>query len=165
MKDKYLTLGIYGQGVLGNVQKSKHSHPLKAYWLPNINDQAVALELNRAADYLFTPELTGCTFAYETGLKPTVMHIGGDIEDRDVPNHLGQLRNAHHFGPGDQDAIKNQVLLDKGINASTVDVVYASNVIGVRNNMLWKFYVQTRCIIANESTLEVTTVFKVTELP
>lgn len=51
------------------------SHQFTAFYLPWQPDQHFVIDLDNRADYLFTPGLTGCTFAAIGGAQPKVGHF------------------------------------------------------------------------------------------
>ena len=84
---------------------SRHSHQFMAFYLPWQPDDHFVIDLDNQADHLFTPGLTGCTFAAIGGAAPKVGHFNYLRPGTDT---VSRSRTRAHvtaeFGAGRPDA-------------------------------------------------------------
>lgn len=112
---------------------SRHTHLIRAYWLPWASRATAELVIGGAANYFFTSQLSGCQMRFVSapgGVR--MLHIAGD-----------------RGGPGWRDE-QAQELLGNRYNrsqrwSSTQEYPHAEtvNFIGVRGFFGWRFYSQT----------------------
>lgn len=54
---------------------TKHTHAIRAFYLPWDNGRSWTVSLDNRADFMFTPTLDGCSVVAESGVNPRVSHI------------------------------------------------------------------------------------------
>jgi hypothetical protein len=124
--------------VLG-ASKSVFSHKFRAFFLPWQPDKHFVLDLDDSASYLFTPGLTGCTFAAIGGAAPQVGHFNYLRPGTDkVSKTRTRQAVTNVFGAGRPDAY-----LKKSMYATPTGVAqrYAF-IVGWRRGAGWRFVAQ-----------------------
>jgi hypothetical protein len=127
---------------------SKHSHPIRAYYLPYQPDQAFHHRLVDDVDYCFTPTLNGCTFVVGSGKTPLISHYNyvddpkaenPKIDQTKIDEHIDQ-RYKHGVATIKREDYKDGPALD-----------YRVTVVGFREADGWHFHYQRRALDLKET--------------
>jgi hypothetical protein len=117
---------------------ASHSHPRRGYWLHYSAGQDFSTDINNNADYLFTPQMSGCYFGVNASAT-RVCHIAGMHPrklGRDKPEKMREyaadaLEEDVHIGFFSGDADASQI-----------------TIVGERSSAGWRWYAQGHEVLA-----------------
>lgn len=118
---------------------STYSHQFPAFYLPWQPNQHFVLDLDGQADHLFTPGLSGCTFAAVGGNQPKVGHFNYLRPNTDsVSRSRTRAAVTREFGAGQPDAyLKKSMYLTPDDAAQRYVFI-----VGWRDGGGWRFLAQ-----------------------
>lgn len=116
-------------GVCVTAQPSGHlkAHDFQAFWLKNTAKMSEELTLVGAADYMFTPMITGCRFVIDPA-GPKVYHVDGMLSDAQMDKVCSTRATGANL------TVKRY--WDNG-------AFWATFVVGVRRQGNWRFFAQS----------------------
>lgn len=127
-----------GRMTLPGKSKSLSSNQFKAFYIPWGPDATHVIDLDDRADLVFTPGLTGCSFAATGGPNPRAGHFNYQTPGTDK---VSPRRT--------QQALRGQFGGEKGISIVRKDYIQADGelqryvfIVGWRSQTGWKFYRQ-----------------------
>lgn len=118
---------------------SRYSHQFPAFYLPWQPNRHFVLDLDDQANYLFTPGLTGCTFAALGGNQPKVGHFNYLRPNTDtVSKSRTRAAVTREFGAGRPDAYLKKSMYPTPEDAAQRYVF----IVGWRDDNGWRFLAQ-----------------------
>jgi hypothetical protein len=127
-----------GRMALPGKSKSIFSNQFKAFYIPWGPDATHVIDLDQRADFVFTPGLTGCSFAATGGRNPRAGHFNYQIPgtDKVSPRRTKQALRAEFGGETGISIARKDYIQEEGGLQRYVFIV------GWRDTTGWKFYRQ-----------------------
>lgn len=127
-----------GRMELPGKSKSLFSNQFKAFYIPWGVNATHVIDLDDSADYMFTPGLTGCSFAATGGTNPRAGHFNYQKEGTDK------------VSPGrTKQAVREQFGGQEGVSIKRSDYIQGEGemqryifIVGWRDGATWRFFRQ-----------------------
>ena len=127
-----------GRMVLPGKSTSRYSHQFKAFYIPWGPDATHVIDLDARAEFMFTPGLTGCSFAATGGANPRAGHFNYQKPGTDK---VSKKRT--------QQALETTFGGEDGVSTVRADYIQAPGevqryvyIVGWRDKATWRFYRQ-----------------------